>query len=764
MGRRQPILQGLGVLLLPWPALCLGMLGLRLAEWWAAPPGADAALLGQMLLVDARLIAWALPVSVVLFWPLLKLPGPWLGRVLLLLGGGWLLVSAALNHYFSVAGVPLGAELWAYRWQDIRTTVAGAQLHLPGGLLLALLSGLLVLWWSLQAVDRSRAVTTRRAWPTVALGLSLAGIAGFSAHSATTGATPTALVHNKLAYWIADHWDRAGNKPQASENRPYPFEHAEATPDTLGPFFNLQANTPPHLVLVIVEGLGRSFSGPDARLGSFTPYLDTLAEGSLYWSNFLAAQGRTFAVLPSVLGSLPYGPYGAEGRRIVHDSLPGLLKAQGYHLRYFSGSSLEFDQQGAFLASLGFEQMFSERDFRPPAQRVSEWGYPDGELLDAVLARPPSESLSGSLKSAPTLTVVQTMSMHSPFRVPAQDVWRSRVSRRLQALGVPPGQQAAYLAQQDIYASILYTDDAIRRFVQTLSTRPEWRNTVLVITGDHRLPEIPMQTHLERYHVPLIVHSPLLRQPQRIRSLSSHWDIAPAVLALLAHRYNWSTPQRVHWMGAGLDAHPLWRNVHALPLQQTRTSLQDYISGEYALLQDQLYTLQDGLVIAPDDNPDMARSLRQELASLKARLQVLTQAERLVERRDPVPLVAYDAVDRSLEPEVRVHRIRGVVVTQTQVQRLTDGRLQAQGLFSQQGAQASPVFVPLLVLTDALGRQIAEVSGPALQLQAGQTQSVSLMLPNRALDEGPHFVSLLVSHPDTGKPLGKGQYHVPLAP
>src|SRR5207244_551693 len=64
------------------------------------------------------------------------------------------------------------------------------------------------------------------------------------------------------------------------------------------------------VVFLGVEGLGRAFSGPNAYLGSFTPFLDELAGQSLYFENFLASQGRTFASLPSILGSLPFAEQG----------------------------------------------------------------------------------------------------------------------------------------------------------------------------------------------------------------------------------------------------------------------------------------------------------------------------------------------------------------------------------------------------------------------------------------------------------------------
>jgi phosphoglycerol transferase MdoB-like AlkP superfamily enzyme len=86
----------------------------------------------------------------------------------------------------------------------------------------------------------------------------------------------------------------------------YPFQHlSDSTKDVLSPFFT-QTSTPPNIVLILVEGLGRAFTNKGAYLGNFTPFIDSLSEKSLYWENFLSEGGRTFAVLPSILGSLPF--------------------------------------------------------------------------------------------------------------------------------------------------------------------------------------------------------------------------------------------------------------------------------------------------------------------------------------------------------------------------------------------------------------------------------------------------------------------------
>ena len=745
---------GLGVVLSPWPALALGMVLLSLAQWWTAQ--APAAVLVQMLVGNALLLPRAVLVWVALAWPVLFLPRRLQHSALALLGTLLLLALAGLELYFSVAGVPLGRDLLAYSWHELRTTVAGAQLSWPWPMLAALSLGLLVLWVSLMRMQPAWLVQARGQAVAGMLGLCVAGSGLLPLQLADAQADRSALAGNRLGFFVGDVLAGQTTALPAASGE-YPFEHTEATPDTLGPLFHLDPKTPPHLVVFVVEGLGRSFSGPGARLGSFTPFLDELAGRSLYWENFLATQGRTFAVLPSVLGSLPFGPYGqqADTNPIAHDSLLSLLKAQGYSLRYFSGTDLGFDHQGAFLASSGVQTFWSEKDYAPPAKKVSEWGYPDGDLMDAVLAQP--------LPRSPSVTVVQTMSMHTPFTFPEIAAYRQKVEARLKQLEVPAAERAPYLRQQDIYASILYTDEVLRRFFARIQNQPQWQNTVFVITGDHRLPEIAMASRIERYHVPLIVHSPLLRAPQRIKALSSHFDIAPSLLAMLSHRYGMPMPQRVHWMGAGLDVHPQWRNLHALPLKQTKTELSDYVSGEYYLAQDQLMSLQDGLVTAPEENPVVAQAMRTEFATLRANLAAVGRSGRLVAASASPLRAVYNETGRTLEPEHRARQLQGVVVSGTQVRWEADGRLSAQGVFNLQGPQKSPVFVPLLVLTDAGGREIAEASGQALALQTGQSQQVTLSLKPGPLPPGPLFVSLIVSHPETGRPIGKGQYHVPVS-
>ncbi|WP_312554503.1 LTA synthase family protein, partial [Massilia sp.] len=417
------------------------------------------------------------------------------------------------------------------------------------------------------------------------------------------------FIDNNLAGLHAPDADAAAphvkaQTPWSGSDPAHPFAHLDRTPDTLGPLFEARPGAaPPNLVFIIVEGLGRSFSGPGARLGSFTPFLDELAAKSLYFENFLSGQGRTFGVLTTVFGSLPFGENGlaALGDKLPrHESLLTVLKKQDYRLRFYSGSNLDFDNEGLFLRRQGVDTLVSEKDFGPPHKRSNDWGYADRDLVEVAAARE-AQAPAGRFVS-----ILQTTSMHSPFTFPGKDDYLRRVDARLAELKLAPS--PIHANGRDIFASILYTDDALRLFFARARQLPGFENTIFVITGDHRLPELPMDTRIERYHVPLIVYSPLLKAPRAIKAVSSQFDIAPSLLAYLANNHGLKSPAEVSWIGTGLDTEQSFRNLHVIPLKQTKTEMSDFVSGTAYLAQGQLYTIGDGM--QTDRNPDAAALAR----------------------------------------------------------------------------------------------------------------------------------------------------------
>jgi len=539
-----------------------------------------------------------------------------------------ILVQVGLTVYFGKTSVLLGADLYSYSSEEISQTVGAA-----GGLstgLLAVLAGVVGMVILLVQLVAHR-IQSGPGW---SFGLAGLGALAMLFNVSVSSIMPVLeteyannLVINKPAYlaratltrfdgntddsvdiyadaYIGDYGETASATGITAVNylaeNQYPFLHKDETPDVLGPFFNT-APTPPNVVIIIVEGLGRAFTGPDAYLGSFTPFVDSLAQQSLYWENFLSEGGRTFAVLPSILGSLPFGQQGFSdlGAQMPdHLSLPGILKKNGYTSAFYYGGSAKFDNMSAFLRKEGVARIVDEPTYGAGYQKMPgvngfTWGYGDKDLFRHYLA------VNSPTDTQPKLQVLLTVSTHDPFRINEQDRYLQKAAQRFATLNLTPDQQQDRRNYSYQFASILYTDDALRAFFAAYRKRPDFDRTIFLITGDHRMPEIPMTTKLDRYHVPLIVYSPLLKRRATFRAISTHFDVAPTLLAFLRNNYNLKTPQVVSWLGTGIDTTRQFQNVHAYPLKMTKAEMVDFVMGPYMLNQNTLYQINNNMNLEP---------------------------------------------------------------------------------------------------------------------------------------------------------------------
>jgi uncharacterized sulfatase len=403
----------------------------------------------------------------------------------------------------------------------------------------------------------------------------------------------------------------------------------DETSDVLGDFFNVDSTRPPNLVFILVEGLGKAFSGPNAYLGSFTPFLDELAGKSLYWENFLASQGRTFAALPSILASMPFAEQGFNelGKRMPrHLSLMSILKHSGYRLKFYIGSDPDFDNERLFLQRQGVDVLVGINDYDKTYEKSpgASWGYPDREVMRKALETDRRDSRQ------PYISFVQTMSMHTSYSIPDQGKYVKLFEERMDRLGFDAALKERHRTYEKIYSTIMYTDDALRYFFEQYAKLPAYGNTIFIITGDHRLPEIEMSTKIDRFHVPLIIFSPLLKRTARIESISSQLDITPSLLAFLKKNYHMDVPSTVSWVGSGLDTDPSFRNIHKYPLKHTKTNLIDYISGMYFIDQDTLFSIGKYMDLEPIQDEKKKNELIAEFNQYKSMNDRFTRELKLI--------------------------------------------------------------------------------------------------------------------------------------
>lgn len=412
----------------------------------------------------------------------------------------------------------------------------------------------------------------------------------------------------------------------------YPFLHSAKYPDMLSPYFD-SLSTPPDIVFILVESLGKAYSGKDAYLGSFTPFLDSLEQKSLVWTNAISSTGRTFGIQPGLFGGLPFGEKGfleLYDNFPAHHSLLSVLRDNGYQTRYFIGADKAFDHVGDFLAYNRVDQIVDAAQFDPkypstPSQNGFSWGYADKELFRNALEKLPKT------KTNPELRVFQTQTSHDPYIVPDPEFYKEKLLSHLKNyLNKTDAQTADYLAYENIYMTLLYADDAIREFFMEYQKRPEFENTIFIITGDHRLPEVPMSSRLDRFHVPLFIYSPKINRPTYFKSMVSHFEVTPSILSLLEKQSGIILPEKVIWQGQVLDTASTFQSRIAMPLMRNKNQLVEYIDGDLMLSDGQLFKISDGLNIDPIENTPMLNKLTGEFEEFKNKNNYIIQTRKLM--------------------------------------------------------------------------------------------------------------------------------------
>lgn len=399
---------------------------------------------------------------------------------------------------------------------------------------------------------------------------------------------------NKMYYFTADVIKFKIEKSQLNARQigsEYPLlKPSKETKDVLGSFFEI-GDSKPNIVILLIEGLGSEFVG-DKYYSGFTPYLNSLIPKSLFWENFICNTGRTFGALPSLTGSLPFGDKGflEIDNTPTHLSLFSILKKNGYTTSFFSGDQSSFDKKINYLEYNQVDNIIDENKYDDSYQKANNgpagfsWGYSDAEIFKKTLA------VLDQFKQ-PRFDLITTQTMHEPFDFPEKEKYLAKIDSLLKSNVKLKATKKQIESYKEIFASILYADESIKMFMESYKQRPEYNNTIFFISGDHRLIPIVQKDKLCRFNVPFFIYSPMLNQTKKMKSVSSHFDFAPTLLAFLSKNYQIQLPKETAWLGAEIDTAKNFRNVHKIPLMRYKGSINDYIYKDYLLSDGVLYQI-----------------------------------------------------------------------------------------------------------------------------------------------------------------------------
>lgn len=394
----------------------------------------------------------------------------------------------------------------------------------------------------------------------------------------------------------------------------YPLLHEFKNINVLKPYFNKFSSTP-NIVLLIVEGLNDDFIHPYKTI-QLMPFLSSLTEKSLYWNRCFTLGERSFAVVPSVLGSLPYGKTGFTllDKLPRHLSLVSILHANNYQTDFFYGQAAWFHQKDRFFGYNNIDLIFDNSKFSEEYEKIIVgndhffWGFNDKDLFNQ------SMEVIDTLPSKPRLDIYFTGTTHSPFAISNPDRYNQRFSKILQELK-SDSTKMFFNTYKKYIQTILFADDALELFFKKYESRPEYANTIFIITGDHPMTEIPIANSLKRYHVPLIIFSKKLSLVREFTHTVSHLDVYESLLSFLAD-YNVKIPEISTALGSNLILDQSDKEKRIAFMNDNREVI-DFYSDNFFLTGDILYKVGKDLTITAVEDATVMRKMKQELEIVK---------------------------------------------------------------------------------------------------------------------------------------------------
>ena len=512
----------------------------------------------------------------------------------------FLIIHTALIQYFTELLIPLGADLYAYSYQESKDTVltsinSGFDLLWP---FLFSFSVYSICYYFIKDIDFTKKWTTYTYSGFVLLGFIF--LFQFSPDKSSEKETTYNLTSNKSVHFFKKSYhflfESGDIEPYAGEEFPL-YKKTDFT-DQLSDLIE-PGNRPPNLVFIVIESFGGSFMEPNAAYGGFTPFLDSLANESLYWTHFLSTSGRSFGLLPSLFGSLPAGQNGFMEMGPLapdHQTLIRILGDNNYHTAYFCGYESSFDNVNIFLEQQDIDLIVDANRFNNNYSKMEEigagftWGYEDKQTFRRAF-----DFLDQMDSDQPRLDIYFTLNLHEPFIISDQQKYLQRVRKISESPEFDKSKKRVIDTYEKIFAAILYTDDAVKELINRYKKRDDFENTIFIITGDHRLAPIPHKNLIDRFYVPFMIFSPRIRQPVKFHSVSSHNEVTPTLLAYLHNQYKLSIPENNHWIGDQIDMSRSFNSIHSIPLMRNKNQMVDYLEKDLFLSESRLFRLKEGM-------------------------------------------------------------------------------------------------------------------------------------------------------------------------
>lgn len=270
-----------------------------------------------------------------------------------------------------------------------------------------------------------------------------------------------------------------------------------------------------NVVVLILE----SFSKEYTKLShgkSVTPFLDSLMDKSLVFSNAFSNGSKSIEGIPSILSSLPSlmenpfinSIYANNGQT----SFATLLRKEGYQTAFFHGGingTMNFDD---WAPSAGYKDYYGKNEYKNDEDFDNFWGIWDEPFLQYSVRK------MDEMKQ-PFHTAIFTLSSHHPYFVP---------DRYKNVFPTGPLENSQ---------SVRYADYALRQFFNSAKKTSWYNNTLFIITADHAsISEHKFyKTIAGSQCIPILFFNPDNSLAEVNNTVFTQIDILPSALDLLGY-------------------------------------------------------------------------------------------------------------------------------------------------------------------------------------------------------------------------------------
>ena len=287
-----------------------------------------------------------------------------------------------------------------------------------------------------------------------------------------------------------------------------------------------------NVVFILVESLSGSFMKEFGNQDNITPFLDSLAQKSVFFENLYATGTRTVRGMEAVTLCIPPTPGQSIVKRPENSNLytvNNVFKSKGYDCNFFYGGDGYFDNMNAYFGGNGFsiydrgrgsvlsDKIKTKRNNIGDDEVTFEnaWGICDEDIFNKMLKVADKQYE----QNLPFFNFIMTTSNHRPYSYPSGKI------------DIPSGKSRN--------GAVKYTDFALRELFKKAQTKAWYKNTVFVIIADHCASSAGKdEIDVANYHIPAFIINLDDNANNKITKQCSQIDLFPTLFSLMHWDYD----------------------------------------------------------------------------------------------------------------------------------------------------------------------------------------------------------------------------------